>query len=119
MKINMKIIKYILGVILGIVILSFGYTYLFTVKAPQECLEYKRVYDEVVQLLEPLKNEPQLASTYESLVTTGKYLDEVLSDNQRFDKSKAEGLKLVCIKQKQATQQILEFLKTSIANGKV
>lgn len=115
----MKIIKYILGVILGIVILSFGYTYFFTVKIPQECLEYKRSYDEFVQLIEPFKNDSQIGEVYQSLINTGKQLNDVFNGDLRFDKSKAEGLKLMCIQQKQATEQLLEWVQSAIASGKL
>lgn len=115
----MKIIKYILSVIAGIVLLSFVYTYFFTVKLPQECLEYKRGYDEVVQLIEPFKNDPQVGQVYQSFVSTGKQLEEVFNENNRFDKSKAEGLKSMCIQQKQATEQLLEWMKSAIASEKL
>lgn len=111
----MKIIKYIVGVIAGIILLSFAYTYFFTVKLPQECLEYKRSYDDVVQLVEPFKDDPQVGQVYQSLISTGKQLDEVFKGDQRFDKSKAEGLKMMCTQQKQATEQLLEWMKSAIA----
>lgn len=107
----MKIIKYIFATIVGLVVLSYGYTYLFTAKIPEECYEYKGVYDEFVQYADRFKDDPEFSAVYQTLVSSGEKWNEVLSDGNRVKKSKLEEIRLMCTQNKAMTQKLFNIMK--------
>lgn len=102
--------KSILISLVVIVCIFFGYNYFNRAKLPQECVDAKAVYFDVVNRFKSLNVDGSFTDSVKELTAIGDRLNELLDSNKRYKRSKIAELRSMCIKSKEHAETALKQL---------